>query len=589
MAAPHKVCTLFIVKSKYSCIATQLEAGEKVLILFSVISFVVFLGACFSFFYKRKKLYGFLNGIQLFIIGLFFAASLFYAPYYLEMFVSEQLVERVGKTLLMSIHHAISIFVVALNYEDVYLYASDYGVIGTVYACYGAFLFVVAPLTTFGFIFTYANNFNAYLKILFFPRRKVYVFSELNNYTIALAGDVRKKERKSILIFTGVSENVKASMMEEAKNMHARCIKADILSFHAKTLKMKNRITYVLLNEKESENLSDIYCMINSEQPSKMRDVYVCLDSNNALSEIHNYSNLNIYRFDNVHSLVLEIIGKTGVELFCDNHFSDSDEKTIKVLLVGMGRIGTQFAKTFAWYTQVDGYKTEIYAFDKSETAKERFEHECPGFFDENTATNCDIKIFDGYLAGTSGFDEKIKQIENIDYAFICLGNDELNINTAYDIRSLLAGNNSKLKIQTVVSDIYKGKMLKAKKPSDIEFVLDIETIYSYDVFFAPDKIEKMIDVHSNWCGKCDRDRISKEMFESEDNFKSTEAFVISDNVYECLQLTKERKMISEHRRWVNYMYSIGYKYGTVRDKIKKTHPCLVEWEKLPQEFKDRL
>lgn len=560
------------------------EETNRMLAIFFMISFAMFLIACFSSFYKRKKVHTVLNGIQTFILGLFFSAFLFYIPFYLEVFNSEQLLERIGKTFLMSIHHAISIFVVALNYEDIYAYALKNEIVGAIYACYGALLFVIAPLTTFGFIFTYANSFNAYLRLCVFRRRKVCVFSELNKYTIALAKDIHKNESKTILIFTSVSDNVKASMIEETKNIHARCIKADILSFHIKTLRMANKITYVLLNENEAENLSDIYNMINSEQPKNRREIYVCLDNNNALSEIYNSPNLCIHRFDNVYSLVLETVNSIGVDMFKKDHTCEQTEKTIRILLVGMGRIGTQFMKVLAWYTQVEGYKTEIYAFDKSKNIKERFEHECPGFFDENTSNNCSIKIFGEAWVGTSGFDEKIKQIGNIDYAFVCLGDDELNINTVYDIRSLLFSDNSKHKIFTIVSDIYKGNMLKIKQPADIEFILDVETVYSYDVFFAPQKIDKMIKFNSQWCD--DYERIERELYASEEIYKSTESFVVSENIYMCLMLDEEQKKISDHRRWVNYMYSNGYKYGPVKDKIKKLHPMLVTWDKLPEETK---
>jgi hypothetical protein len=43
-----------------------------------------------------------------------------------------------------------------------------------------------------------------------------------------------------------------------------------------------------------------------------------------------------------------------------------------------------------------------------------------------------------------------------------------------------------------------------------------------------------------------------------------------------------------EHERWVRQKFLQGYSYGEEKDKIKKTHPDLVEWEKLPEKEKQK-
>jgi hypothetical protein len=41
------------------------------------------------------------------------------------------------------------------------------------------------------------------------------------------------------------------------------------------------------------------------------------------------------------------------------------------------------------------------------------------------------------------------------------------------------------------------------------------------------------------------------------------------------------------HEEWAKMRLDDGWKYGPVRDDLKKTHPCLVPYEDLPESEKD--
>jgi hypothetical protein len=45
------------------------------------------------------------------------------------------------------------------------------------------------------------------------------------------------------------------------------------------------------------------------------------------------------------------------------------------------------------------------------------------------------------------------------------------------------------------------------------------------------------------------------------------------------------------HEEWCKDMRAMGWVYGPVKDKVSKTHPCLLEWESLSpaQREKDRM
>lgn len=37
------------------------------------------------------------------------------------------------------------------------------------------------------------------------------------------------------------------------------------------------------------------------------------------------------------------------------------------------------------------------------------------------------------------------------------------------------------------------------------------------------------------------------------------------------------------HESWVTWRKSLGWKYGKEKDYIRKTHPCIMPWENLPE------
>jgi hypothetical protein len=53
----------------------------------------------------------------------------------------------------------------------------------------------------------------------------------------------------------------------------------------------------------------------------------------------------------------------------------------------------------------------------------------------------------------------------------------------------------------------------------------------------------------------------------------------------------EERLAVMEHSRWVSQKQSEGWAYGPIRDAVKKTHPCIVPWDELPEgeREKDRM
>ena len=50
----------------------------------------------------------------------------------------------------------------------------------------------------------------------------------------------------------------------------------------------------------------------------------------------------------------------------------------------------------------------------------------------------------------------------------------------------------------------------------------------------------------------------------------------------------KDTKPSDSHVSWMKEKIADGWVYGEVKDPVKKTHPCIIEYDKLPQEQKSK-
>lgn len=60
------------------------------------------------------------------------------------------------------------------------------------------------------------------------------------------------------------------------------------------------------------------------------------------------------------------------------------------------------------------------------------------------------------------------------------------------------------------------------------------------------------------------------------------------DAPVEFLDSEVEKLAEMEHERWMQEKLDAGWKYAKTTDKAKKLHQCLVSWDELPQDEKDR-
>ncbi|MGN0115803.1 MAG: hypothetical protein ACI396_10790 [Acutalibacteraceae bacterium] len=505
---------------------------------------------------------------------------------------------------LLSVHNAFRVFILDGEFDIIKDAVANLSVTSrAMYSFYVALLYVIAPVLTFSNVLSLFKNLKGELRFALHKNRPFYIFSELNEKSIALANSISKRyleskdktQGKPVLVFTDVFEKDEESGYElllKAHDMGAICLKKDIIRINVK--RKRARVEFFLIGENESENVEQAI-RLNQEYKNcddKPISIYIystkpsagyVLDSidkgdymlDAALTEhIKNDpigfleersfeseqidSRYYIRRIDNVEMLAVETLTDQKV---LDVLFGKSNDKTISIMIIGVGSYGKEFLKNALWLSQVLGYKVEINVFDAlySSNGAQRnlvksLAQEWPEIIDNTESRSFvrnkkgdsvyDIHIFDGVDCFTSDFDDLFvsgeykNRLKKTQLAIVSLGDDDKNIEAAVMLRALFDRINSvsnedlsKLRdddrenkdlplIYSVVYDDKKSANLNSnqnklgivdyqKDSFHINFIGNLQSQFSYDLIDKQKQLEiKAMDYHLDWLR---RDVVNKE------------------------------------------------------------------------------
>ena len=478
-------------------------------------------------------------------------------------------------------------------------------------------IFVVAPLFTFGFVLSIFKNLSAYIAYAVAFYRDTYVFSELNEKSLALASDISAKHKKALIVFTEVFKNDENSieLVETAKKINAILFKKDILDVNFNIHRKNRPISFFAIGVDETENLNKSLSLIEKYKGRKNTDLYIFstkIESELIISSVDK-GNIKVRRINEVQSLINRILYERGEVIFDTKNVNPNGTKDISALVVGLGNHGTEMLKALSWFGQMDGYNLYINAFDKDVLAKDKIELKAPelisakynGVRVEGEAFYS-IEIHSDMNVQTTSFFKKISEIKNVSYVFISLGNDDLNIECAINLRTHF----ERMRIHPIIQAVvYNSNQIKAlsdiknfkNQKYDIEFIGDIESSYAEDVIIDSELEAEALARHLKWGSE-------EDFWNYEYNYRSSTASAIhmrarikcaipgSDKREEDLT-TEEAKIIEvlEHKRWNAYMRSEGYVFSgskdpTSRNDLAKMHHDLVNFGDLSpdEKLKDR-
>lgn len=576
------------------------------LVMAAILSFII----NGSKFVKKHK-YNLFNSL---FAGIFVSALFMFFP--IHSATTETTLLNEVKAFLLSMFNSMQIFTTGCEFAvvtDSMGHCPDW--LDNVYQIWSATIFVLAPIFTFSFVVSLFKNISAYFKYLTSYFRDAYIFSELNEKSLVLANDIKNKHKKSVVVFTDVFEGNEEKiyeLIEGAKRLGAICFKKDILVVDFKKHSAKKTISFFAIGGNETENLNQSLKLIDNYKQRTNTHIYVFSTKieSELLLTATDKGQIRVRRINEVRSLINRLLYENGKIIFQSAKNSPSGLKNISAVVVGMGRHGTEMVKALAWFGQMDGYRIEIDAFDKDELAEEKFTVLSPDLMSPKyngveieEEAQYKITFHAGLDVDSVFFVREIEKLKGATYVLVALGNDDVNIKTAINLRMYFERIGVHPVIQAIVYNSQQKKALDGIKNYggklyDINFIGDLESSYIEDVIIDSELEKAALERHLKG------DRNEEEFWTDEYNYRSSVASAIHMRArIECgipgatkteADLTNAEKNIIavlEHRRWNAYMRAEGYIYSGSTDKssrndLAKMHPALVAFSPLHEEYK---
>ncbi len=602
-----------------------------------IIAFVILALAVLGAFLRnriRPQERAILNVTHILIIGTFAALLALHFPIYWDEYKREFVLSQVWKTVLSSAFQAIRAFLAEgdldLIREAVRGQSSTFSMW---YTGLAIALFVAAPILTFDFLLSFFKNLSSYRRLLKKYFCELYVFSELNEKSLALAESIAKKSKRNAIVFTDVfSKNEEESfeLIKQANELGAILFKKDIVSVNFNLHSKRKKLAFFTIGINESENVNQAFSLIKHYRERENTMLYVfstSVDSELILSAADK-GEVKVRRIKDVRSLIyrtlydmeeLAIRRAAGSEenqrpdLFASAKLMEDGSKHIGAVVIGCGLHGTEMVKALSWFCQMDGYRLSIDVFDKDAQRKSKFTALCPELMDKRynreqssseEEAQYHITFHDGMEVDTVEFADAIKKLTDTTYVFIALGTDEENIKAAITLRTLFEQIKVKPVIQAVVYNSEKKNSLQNLKnfkgqAYNIDFVGDLETLYSEEVIIDSELEQAALRVHLGYDSEGEED-----FWNYEYNYRSSMATALhieariacgipGADKHEEELTPEERDSLErlEHRRWNAYMRSEGYIYSGSEDKasrndLAKMHHNLVHYDILSEEDK---
>ena len=185
--------------------------------------------------------------------------------------------------------------------------------------------------------------------------------------------------------------------------------------------------------------------------------------------------------------------------------------KSICAVVVGMGNYGTEILKALTWYGQMDGYRLELHAFDRDPLAEEKFVALAPELMsdvyngaDVEGEAQYQITVHSGIDVDTITFANEIAKLADATYVVVALGDDDINIRTAVNLRMYFERMGIHPIIQAIIHNSQQRRSLESienyrKQPYDIRLTGDLEASFTEAVIIDSELEEEALCRHLKW------------------------------------------------------------------------------------------
>lgn len=336
-----------------------------------------------------------------------------------------------------------------------------------------SFISFFPPLLTVIAALSIFKDTVAQLKYTLAFGRKAHVFSHLNSKSVCLAKDIRKNDKKAVIVFLNEKKNSSAtdsqSLTADARSIKALFSRKSVFEFHCMSHKNPN---IYLIDNNEADNVKngldffkknkDKSCAVYVFSSLESSETFIdALDKKGAKATVSlvNYAEIIAY----------DILSKYPMFRSADNCGSD----TMSVLVIGTNSVGAEFAKASLWCGIMNTRKLSVRIMDSDER-KRRFESNSVNIKESFKKAGIDIDYeFVGTDIADGGFSEILSGYANANYVVISADSDELTVNIALNyykqyVRNSIKNNNySPDRIPTVIpviSNINYYDMLLSEK-----------------------------------------------------------------------------------------------------------------------------
>ena len=603
-------------------------------LIFFCISVFVLAGSLFLGIYRSRKRQ---NGrrsaspFSIFYGGVLLSALLLLIPIYsasLQVADNRQL-----HVFVTSLHDTLQMFTLDADPSVVMdSYLCQNAALGRLYAIFLSVELILAPLLTFGFVISFFKNITAHLRFALRCFADLYVFSELNEKSLALAKSVRSNHPRAAIVFAGVSgrdEDQSSEFLQKAEDMRAICFRDDVLSVNFRLHWSGKETCFFAIGKDEASNISqaaEIFKIYKSVPRSHLYVFSSRIESELILNALEDEDAgerekyIEVRRIDEVQSLIYQnlyawVTGPDGAPRCAPSSIftrsrqlnppQGGEPVSISAVVLGTGQYGAEMIKALAWFCQMDGYRLTIHAFDMDPLAAERFAMLCPELMDEGHNGRdaegdafCDIHITGGVDVASDRFVRLITQIRDVSYVLVCLGSDEVNIRTAITLRTVFErmpgrrGENQPV-IQAIVYNSEEVNALRtiknhAGQSYDIEFIGDLDSSLSENTIINSRLQALAYRSHASWAsGKAHNEKFWRYEY----YYRSSCASAIHAAAKKACGVPEDRIGQLEHNRWNAYMRSEGYVYSgspekSTKNDLAKMHPRLVRYSDLKADEK---
>ncbi len=590
-------------------------------IICAIISTLFLIAGIILFLYNRKeKLH------VIFVLGVLLIASyVAYIPIFLEKYdlVSSLFAGVFNLLQLMTINADY------LKYYELINFCVSSSVFAVIYLVILAILHLALPIVSAISAIALLLRFLSSIRLYFATKTKrpIFIFSEVNEKSTALAKDFKKI--KCDIVFCDCDENT----ISKGKNSGYifKAEKAEDL--YAKTKKGKD-VYFICLSESEDKSLSSALSLI--EKYSKVD------------SDIQNY--IHIYHFSKFkdYSLYVDSTNKGSLDIRCINEYESIiynlldkypvyqyANSQIHVLLYGLSQINVMALRIISWCGKLYNYTLKISVVGRDiEDRKNELKLLYPGLFEDYHDIN-----FYSVKTENQAFELISEKLKDANYIIVSENTDVETIEKGVELRRLFykvdntftncppifcyVQNQSQF---NVVKDLKTAESKAERKMSyNLTPFGNLSEIYSVD-YLVNSPLEKLArNVHFAYAeifskGEIDKEQTYKGYSVFEVNKRSNRAnalhvryklnllgldYTDDENAVEVdfnEYLTDDlltKLAISEHDRWLTFLQSEGWSTSTKEEvyayresgaskgrhncPLLKLHPYICDFDKLEE------